>query len=133
MPLKIYTPKNPHDAIEENKCDLYAYIWPAGIICAEYIHKHQVHGKVLELGCGNGISGVMALKSGASCVHFTDISKEALELSELNCTLNEVSGGTFAILNWFNPPTHSELYDLTHSELYDFIIASVSVKDIFKF
>ena len=109
--MELYTVKDPLKAIKPNACDLYAYFWPAGLLCAEYIFKNRLKGKMLEIGCGNGISGVMALKIGADSVHFTDISKDALDLSKLNCTLNNVENATFDILDWFNLPDYNEKYD----------------------
>lgn len=76
--------------------------------------------KVLDLGCGYGIVGILAAKIvGAQNVVMTDINKEAIGLSEKNAKLNEVEGVKIYRSNGFenieekdftyilsNPPYH---------------------------
>lgn len=52
------------------------YVWPAApALCSYLIHSWQLlpHGKVLELGAGCGLAGLVAAKlPGTTAVIFTD-------------------------------------------------------------
>lgn len=49
--------------------------------------------KVLDLGCGYGVVGIVAAKLiGPSRVTMVDIDEEAVELASINCRLNDVAG-----------------------------------------
>jgi 16S rRNA (guanine1207-N2)-methyltransferase len=49
--------------------------------------------KVLDLGCGYGVVGIVAAKLiGPSRITMVDIDEEAVELASLNCHLNGVAG-----------------------------------------
>lgn len=96
---KVYSIANYEDLLEElvnrDEDDIYlkderipywAELWPSSIALARYIHDdHSIskESKVLEIGCGLGLSGLSASKKGAN-VLFTDYLPEPFELVKLN-------------------------------------------------
>ena len=49
--------------------------------------------RVLELGCGMGLPGILALMSGAECVHFQDYNREVLNCMTIPSVLASVKLG----------------------------------------
>lgn len=71
----------------EQNLPYWAEIWPSGIALAGAIlaHPARVHGmRVLELGCGIGVTAAIALAAGARLT-VTDYAAEALALTRLTC------------------------------------------------
>lgn len=71
----------------EQNLPYWAEIWPSGIALAAAIldHPERVRGKrVLELGCGVGITAAVAL-AGNAHLTVTDYAPEALDLTRLTC------------------------------------------------
>jgi predicted nicotinamide N-methyase len=78
-------------------------------------HEHEVRGRrVLELGAGAGLAGLVARHLGAEVLQ-TDHSPEALELCRMNAELNAVAGIDVALADW---------NDWRDESRYDFIIGS---------
>ena len=71
-------------------------IWECAFDLTEYMAelKFQFQGlRVLELGCGAGLPGLLGLVSGAACVHFQDYNPEVIKFVTIpNALLNEWSG-----------------------------------------
>ncbi|MCC7023692.1 MAG: methyltransferase [Thermomicrobiales bacterium] len=89
----------------EQNLPYWAELWPSGIALASAILRQpeQVRGqRVLELGCGLGVTAIAALRAGADLL-ITDYSAEALALSALNA-LNEAGVEPEVLrLNWREP------------------------------
>ena len=91
--------------------------------------------KVLDLGCGCGVVGILAAKQiGADKVVMCDVSENAVELSKQNAEANEVNGVTIRLSDGLrdisetgftlilsNPPYHT-----------DFAVAKGFIEDGFK-
>ncbi|MFA5763672.1 MAG: Rossmann-like fold-containing protein [archaeon] len=60
---------------------LTAIIWAKWIYENKYLFKEK---NILDMGCGSGIQGISALKSGATKVTFSDISKYEFENTNYN-------------------------------------------------
>lgn len=73
-----------------------------GFLCEE--KKTCVGQRVIDLGCGHGVLGIYALKSGASHVVFQDYNREVL----VYCTL------PLLILNGFSLKEIGEKFSLVH-------------------
>ena len=71
-------------------------IWECAFDLIEYMaeSRFQFQGlRVLELGCGVGLPGLLALVSGAACVHFQDYNPEVIKFVTIpNALLNEWNG-----------------------------------------
>lgn len=62
-------------------------------LCLSLMQTLDLHGKtVIDTGCGSGILGIAALKSGAKSCLFRDIDESALNNLRENISLNEVAG-----------------------------------------
>lgn len=102
--------------IEAEETPLWVELWPAAIGLARWLWDGpELKGKkVLELGCGLGLSGLVAgLKSGE--VTQTDYIKEALEIAKDSAVLNGLNNITQAIADW---------RDFQIEERFDLIIGS---------
>src|SRR5687768_1678933 len=71
----------------------WAVAWPAAQVMAAYFREHPewVRGRiVLDLGCGGGVAGIAAAKSGAKRIYANDIDPPALEMTARNAAANDV-------------------------------------------
>lgn len=117
------------ESIEAEETPLWVELWPASIGLARWLwHGPHLKGKkILELGCGLGLSGIVAgLKEGD--VTQTDYINEALEIAWESAELNGLNNITQALADWrsFNI---EEKFDLIigsdiiyHPNLHDFLI-----------
>lgn len=79
-----------HPDVTDERIPYWAEIWPAAIGLAEYLFLHPslVMGKkVVEIGCGLGLPGIVAGRLGAE-VLLTDYLSEPLELARYNWERN---------------------------------------------
>lgn len=68
-----------------------AKVWEAGACLAEYLIQHSncVRGRrVIELGAGVGLTGLIAAAIGAESVHMTDYTDATLENLSYNVSIN---------------------------------------------
>ncbi|GAA4050814.1 methyltransferase [Nonomuraea soli] len=94
----------------------------AGIFCADRLdvgtrffldHLPKAHGRVLDLGCGNGVVGLRASLDDPEEVVFADESYQAIASARANCpqatfvTGDSTAGVTDVDLVLNNPPFHS--------------------------
>lgn len=71
----------------------WAYLWGGGLALARYVldHPELVVGRcVLDLGCGSGLVGIAAARSGATGVIAADIDRYAIVATRLNAEANGV-------------------------------------------
>jgi len=86
----------------EQNLPYFAEIWPSGIALADLIAEQPefVAGRrVLEVGCGLGITAVSAARAGASLT-ITDYFPESLELAKRNLASAGLSADQAVLLNW---------------------------------
>lgn len=86
----------------------WAYVWPGAVLMAEWIALDPApwKGCVLELGCGLGLAGLMAMARG-SHVTFSDYSTAALHVAGHNARLNGFSRFALQAVDWRCPPADS--------------------------
>jgi len=109
--------------------DRIFYWWEAtsaAVALAEYIFDMEdlVNKRVLELGCGPGIPGIMAAKRHATVV-FTDYNESALHLAQENAKLNDLDFSKifFVQLDWENPCEIGSFDVILGSEIvYDYSV-----------
>lgn len=90
----------------------WANIWPVSRYLASFLLTMDWPGKrerILELGCGLGLSGLAALKCGHH-VTFSDYDLAALRYSKQNAELNGFAEFAVMPLNWRYP--RSEKFSL---------------------
>lgn len=65
---------------------------PTTSMCIKLLQDIDLKNKfVLDIGCGSGILGIIAVKLGASSAYLTDIDPTACENAKTNAKLNNVS------------------------------------------
>ena len=63
-------------------------------MCIKLLQDFDLTGKkIADIGCGSGILGVSALKLGAKHCIFNDIDSQAIEATQSNLKLNNISNG----------------------------------------
>jgi len=72
--------------------------------------------QAIELGCGLGLPGLIALKLGYA-VTFTDYDGMAMEYAVANAELNGLEGATGLFLDWRKPPTDQKFDLILGSDL----------------
>ena len=70
----------------------------------ESIPLEEVGGKVLDMGCGYGVFGIIINKLTGASVDMVDVNLRALHLSELNCKENNSYN-----INVFESDTYSNI------------------------
>jgi predicted nicotinamide N-methyase len=94
-----------HVDVQDERIPYWAELWPSAIALSRHILKSdaiQAGTEVLEIGCGLGLSGIVAGKKGAQ-VTFTDYMEDALEFARENWKLNHAAQAAFQLLDWRNP------------------------------
>lgn len=100
----------PSDSIEvkDERIPYWADLWPSAIALSRFMVEHKAvsgKNKVLEIGCGLGLPGIVAGRLGAD-VTFTDYISEPLEFARKNWEMNNEHPASFDIIDWRNIPFH---------------------------
>ena len=97
---------NPED---DDQIPYWAELWPASRGLAQYIWERiDFHGdRVLELGAGLGLSGLVAACKGAR-VTISDYQPEALKIASRNALRNGIEGVAFELADWRDWPLTEE-------------------------
>lgn len=105
----------------------WAQLWPgarvlAGFV-AERVAEHTVPASVrtLELGCGLGLTGLVAAALGLN-VTLSDYDEDALAFAEHNAALNGISNLQFQMLDWTAPA--ADLQTLFAGHGFDLLLAA---------
>lgn len=88
-------------------------------LCLQLMEKLDFKGKkVIDVGCGSGVLGIAALKSGAEKCCFYDIDSLAIAATKENCIRNDINMSK----------TRIELADLltNNSETGDIVLANLT-------
>ncbi len=93
--------------VAEDYMPYWAYLWPGAFLLSDAVAagKWLKDLQALEIGCGLGLPGMVALAHGLR-VHFTDHDPTALHFVERNARANgfEFSNFSTALLDWRDPP-----------------------------
>ncbi|KAK7110097.1 histidine protein methyltransferase 1 homolog [Littorina saxatilis] len=107
-------------------------VWECSIDLCEYLADCDLPvegGKVLELGCGGGLPGMLATKMGAASVHFQDFNQEVLEVyTMVNLVLNNIDRSSCAFFagDW---DSFASLADSVDNR-YDLILTSETIYNV---
>ncbi|MCW3127755.1 MAG: methyltransferase small [Bacteroidetes bacterium] len=94
-----------HEEVADERIPYWAELWPSAVGLSEYLGANQnmLKGKtVLEIGGGLGLPALVAASLGAE-VTATDYLQDAVDFSQKNAALNNVSNITFQTLDWRKP------------------------------
>ena len=99
-----FTNENLPSKIQKTKCSVlgnnFIFLTDNGVfskdgldfgsrLLLESIPLEEVGGKVLDMGCGYGVFGIVLNKLTGASVDMVDVNLRALHLSELNCKENK--------------------------------------------
>lgn len=107
---------DPVTFAEDERLPYWAELWPSSVALAQYVAQHlEVSGRrVLELGCGLGLVGVVAALRGGR-VLCTDYEADALAFARYNARRNACRQMRFRLVDWRYPALRRR---------YDYILAS---------
>lgn len=94
-------------------------------LCIRQIRKYVTpNTRILDVGCGSGILGMLALKFGASYSVGTDLDPCAIEATHENMEVNGISRDQYEIMigNIIDDP---EVQDKVGYETYDIVVANI--------
>ena len=98
--------------ISSSLWSLFGQIWPSGRVLAEAMSSFDVAGKrILELGCGLGLSSLVLAHRGANVVA-SDHHPLAESFLAYNAGLNNLPAVTYRDLPWAVPDTTLGRFDL---------------------
>lgn len=125
--ITITLPTSQEEVIEKasGEFPFWAHLWPSANALADALTKEKqiCEGKsVLDLGCGLGLTGIMAAKLNANSVTFLDYDLEAIEFANHNCETNLAPSSNLFFLNIdFRKLPKNKKYDiiLVADLLYD--------------
>lgn len=83
----------------------------------ETINIHNIHGKVLDFGCGYGPIGIYIARLTDAMVHMIDVNRRSLKLARKNVDLNHVNTTIY----------ESDIYSNVKEE-FDFIISNPPIR-----
>ena len=91
---------------------LFGVLWPAGLVLAEEMSAYPVGGlRVLEIGCGLGLSSLVLQRRGAD-ITASDHHPLAGEFLAANAKLNGLAPIAFRIAQWSGPNPELGTFDL---------------------
>jgi len=98
----------PADFAVDERLPYWAELWTSSIALAAHCGDHTaLHGKrVLDLGCGLGLTGIAAARRGASVV-FADYEEDAVRFARWNARMNlraaDFARCAFRVADWREP------------------------------
>jgi predicted nicotinamide N-methyase len=107
---------DPVTFAEDERIPYWAELWPSAVAMANYVTKRPdlAVWRVLELGCGLGLVGIVAALQGAH-VLCTDYEPAALAFAHHNARRNACRQVRFRMVDWRHPALHRR---------YEYILAS---------
>ncbi len=94
-------------------------------LCIKQLKKYIGEGEqVLDIGCGSGILGMLALKFGAAFSFGTDLDVCAIEATYENMTVNQIEPENYKVLIG-NIINDSEVQNNVGYEKYDIVLANI--------
>jgi len=94
-------------------------------LCIRQLRKYVTDGmRVLDVGCGSGILGMLALKFGAAFSVGTDLDPCAIEVTHENMTRNEIADCQYQVMIG-NIITDRKIREQVGYEMYDIVVANI--------
>ena len=94
-------------------------------LCIRQIRKYVTEGtRILDVGCGSGILGMLALKFGAAYSMGTDLDPCAIEATYENMEVNGISRDRYEVMTG-NIIDDKEVQDKVGYGCYDIVVANI--------
>jgi len=94
-------------------------------LCIRQLQKYvDKTARVLDVGTGSGILGIVALKLGAQTVFGTDLDDNAVTAVHENLAANDIPDGQFRVMQG-NIIDDQKMKDLAGYECYDIAVANI--------
>jgi predicted nicotinamide N-methyase len=127
LPGGSVTVRHPRDGLElldeeaferEQFMPYWADLWPSAVALADVVARRPLAGKrVIELGCGIALPGIVAARGRAADVLLTDWAPDAIAFATENAERNRVQVRTM-VQSWVDPSP------LTIEGGWDLVLAS---------
>jgi len=101
------------DLDEDERLPYWAEVWPASVLLGRHILRNAVtlKGKsCLDLGCGLGLTGMIASSIGADVIGF-DYEWPAVRFAQHNAELNNVPQPLWMLMDWRQPAVQQGAFD----------------------
>lgn len=107
------------DKLSREDCDgrlylpYWTYLWESAIGLARHVNQLGdtiIGQRILEIGCGYGLAGIVACKVGADVV-FSDFEFDALLFAKHNAQQNGIGSADFVQMDW-NAPSFQCQFDV---------------------
>ena len=98
---------------DDERLPYWAEVWPASVLLGRHILRNAdvLRGKTcLDLGCGLGLTGMIAASVGAQVVAF-DYEWPAVRFARHNAQLNNVPQPLWTIMDWRQPAVKPTSFD----------------------
>jgi len=108
-----------HEDVKDERIPYWADLWPSAVALSNYILKNNliVPGtKVLEIGCGLGLPGIVAGQLGAKVI-LSDYIQEALDFAGHNWSLNNSDPADLLLMDWRSPEPSLKVYIVLASDI----------------
>ncbi len=94
-------------------------------LCIRQLKKYVTEGaRILDVGCGSGILGMLALKFGASYSVGTDLDPNAIDVAQENMEVNGISSEQYEVMIG-NIIDDQAVQDAVGYERYDVVAANI--------
>lgn len=102
---------NESDPLAEEHIPYWVELWPATLALCDWLAGQDLSGRVcLDLGCGLGLSALVAAGQGAAVVGL-DFEAEALIYARRNALANQVPSPLWVCMDWNRPGLAARHFD----------------------
>ncbi|MUM76075.1 methyltransferase domain-containing protein [Pseudodesulfovibrio sp. F-1] len=101
------------DMGEDERLPYWAEVWPASVLLGRHILRNAdtLRGRpCLDMGCGLGLTGILASHAGARVVAF-DYEWPAVRFARGNAALNSVPQPLWTLMDWREPAVRVNGFD----------------------
>lgn len=101
------------DLGDDERLPYWAEVWPASVLLGRHILRNgdRLKGRpCLDLGCGLGLTGMIASSVRADVVAF-DYEWPAVRFARHNCDLNSVAQPLWMLMDWRQPAVQEGTFD----------------------
>ena len=94
-------------------------------LCIRQLRKYVTDGmRILDIGCGSGILGMLAVNFGAAYSVGTDLDPCAIEATHENMARNDIADSQYQVMIG-NMITDQQIREQAGYEIYDIVVANI--------